>query len=271
MYKHVKKSVKRALSLALVLMVILLNASPAFAATDNAVSKEPSLSKAISFSGKDASPALVQSLQKHGVTVDENTLLAVRPSGTGTGATELRVTQKEGNLVTDSVFTAFDENGEQLSVPVVATDPPGTNGGKVQDIDFFSDGSLIFHVAVHYWIYDDDSSFYMFVQPRALIFYYYNTGSHVVDYAYVAYVCEGFEHYYPGFESVYPSNVFRTYAHTILIEEDNPEKNYQYFESDPYRSDRALEVSSYWAGHGIDYTFGVNGTDFHSSIDFRGF
>lgn len=138
MYKHLKKSVKRALSLALVLMVMLLNVSPAFAAAEPS-SKESSLSKAISISGKDASAALVQSLQKHGVTVNENTVLTVQPSGTGTGATELRVTEIEGNLITDSVFSAFNENGVQVSVSTDSVTYAEGTGSDTEIIDFFYD------------------------------------------------------------------------------------------------------------------------------------
>lgn len=261
MYKSVNKSVKRTLSLALVLMILFLSGSHTLASASAVDAKEIPISKAYSFSGKDVSAQMTQSLQKLGVAVDENTLLEVRPSSTGTGATELHVTQIDGNVVTDAVLLAFDENGEQISIAVETASGSEVSTGNAYDLELY-DGGVVINYSVQYIIYLQYYGSSLYIRPRAAMLDFYTDGTHEVEYLKFEYHCNGVEYTYPGFQDC--GNGPFGYCHVIAIEDYDPIESYYYFKLEP--SENIINISSGTInlGQSVSYEFDIDGRTYLS-------
>lgn len=267
------KKFNRFLGIVLATAVCLTSSISCFAHTGStATGNIPAADQVLySVRGQNAPATLLNELDSLDVHVDADTQLKVVPMQTSafdaTGSlttttlepTALMITNENGSTVTTDVLFAFDSNGDFESILPVengAVSPMAGGGAYLP-----SDGSnLIRATAVYNKVYEDDDSWgiYPYYQPVSMYFIYYANGVDNLTYAAVYYQTDGFEYTYPGFVDISNNE---TYLYEISRVVSNPASNTIYDRSSPYRTDRALWISSGapWVGHFFSFNLTING------------
>ena len=197
-----------------------------------------------SLNGVNAPVELVASLEAHGVTVNDNTLIEVR---------SMQANYMSGNIGTNTVMSDTDEVSTVEKTSLVITNVDGIKVSKTmimsldeenvsdssvsvctygnEEIYPFDDNRCYIITTVEYNQFQNPNTFNrQYYQPLAAMLYYFDGDGDVVDYVDMIYNCVGYEYTYPEFEPFNDS--WEPYVHQIAIGVENPVHQGIYMEFD---------------------------------------
>lgn len=207
--------------------------------------------------GSEISEVLRSKLTTYGVTVTDNTLLQVIPSGTGSANKALLVTTKEASRVKKELLMVYNTSNEEPSPLTPSPEKSSRSTGMGGEMDIFSDDSVVFSWAVLYDIDNSDS----YVRPlHAQFICYFDKNRYSITDATLLYKTNGFEcnNQYnpidgrPWYES------HEEYEYVIEINRATVLPRTYQTNSNAYRSDRLICI--YPGGsHSVTIYFDLNG------------
>lgn len=201
-------------------------------------------------------------MSQFNVTVNENTMIDVIPSGIEEGTHAVLVTNIEDSFVTTSKFIALNDDGSVRSIITPSRDTATVTDVAGDTTDLLLNGSLLFMWAVQFDYYTIGTGL-DFYRPIYTQIFYKNTGGHNVQQLKMVGECVGREYSYPAFQSVGTTD----YSHIMTINQSSPTANKYYVNSNAYRSDRVIGNSINAGGYVIDFYFKVNGRSYEDIVD----
>ncbi len=213
-----------------------------------------------SIRGAQASNQLTQSLASYNITVNDNTLIEIRPSNVPDSPTVLHITNAVGSQIQKAIILSIDKNGELQSFPIPNDNSTPTRDGNTGDsgrVNPFND-SLQLVFMINYNGYSDGFEQNAYVQPQVAMFIYYDDDNlYNITRLEMDYYAVGTEFTYPGLEPL--GDALDICEYHITIDKSSPRPRTYHSESDPYPSNKVLLVKTsligahnvYWALEGV--------------------